>query len=193
MLNSTQLANPPAGPTSVQRSSSDDLIQNVDQVIILMAQVDGANSVKTSVCNQDESSSTSHREYSVHYRARLLNLPARTYLPESVVTFIARQQWEGYVREINNDDFVADLVDLTGGDTCIGEEAVIPMAEISDEDVSKMRLGSIFRWVIGYERTPAGTKRRVSHIVFRDLPTITKEDWKDGKTWAHEAVQAMKL
>ena len=39
----------------------------------------------------------------------------------------------------------------------------------------KMQVGSIFRWVIGYERS-AGPVRRVSQIVFRDLPAISQGD-----------------
>ena len=66
--------------------------------------------------------------------------------------------------------FVARLVDVTIGASHEEEEAVIPRAELSESDDAKMRVGSIFRWVIGYERTRGGTKRRVSQMVFRDLP-----------------------
>ena len=73
------------------------------------------------------------------------------------------------------------------------EEADIPLDEISDEDSAKMRPGSIFRWVIGYERSVAGTKRRVSQIVFRDLPAITKTDLRDGEKWACETIRSLEL
>ena len=55
-----------------------------------------------------------------------------------------------------------------------------------------MRPGSVFRWVIGYERSPAGTKKRVSHIVFRDLPVITS-DLRDGELWAGDTIRSLKL
>ena len=65
-------------------------------------------------------------------------------------------------------------------------EAIILMAEISERDASRMVLGSIFRWVIGNEDSPKGTRKQVSRIVFRDLPKITEEDLRQGKEWARK-------
>ena len=110
-----------------------------------------------------------------------------------MATFHALQEWEGYVLEIGETDFVARLVDLTAGSEQEEEEAVIPLVELSDEDSANMRPGSIFRWVIGYERTVAGTKKRVSQIVFRDLPAITRIDLRDGETWALETIRSLGL
>lgn len=92
----------------------------------------------------------------------------------------ALQEREGYVVEIGEADFVARLIDLTAGADHEEEEAVIPIAELSDDAAGKMREGSVFRWVIGYERSPAGTKKRVFQIVFRDLPTMTEADLRAG-------------
>ncbi len=111
----------------------------------------------------------------------------------AATTFHALQEWEGYVLEISDTDFVARLVDLTTGSLHEEEEADIPLTEISDKDSAKMRPGSVFRWVIGYERSPAGTKKRVSHIVFRDLPVITKSDLRDGELWAGDTIRSLKL
>ena len=90
-------------------------------------------------------------------------------------------------------DFTARLVDLTDDSAHGEEEAIIPLDEISDYDATKMREGSIFRWVIGYERSVAGSKKRVSHIVFRDLPAITKSDLRDGEAWARETIRSLNL
>ena len=92
----------------------------------------------------------------------------------------ALQEREGYVVEVGEADFVARLIDLTAGADHEEEEAVIPIAELSDDAAGKMREGSVFRWVIGYERSPAGTKKRVFQIVFRDLPTMTEADLRAG-------------
>ena len=121
--------------------------------------------------------------------ARIVNLPT---LPRRapVATLHALQEWEGYVVEIGETDFVAHLTDLTAGADREEEEAVIPIAELSDDDAGKMREGSVFRWVIGYERSPAGTKKRVSQIVFRDLPAMTKADRRAGEAWARETIQS---
>ncbi len=98
------------------------------------------------------------------------------------------QEWEGYVTEINDTEFTANLTDLTAKAT-YAEEATIPLDEISEDDAAKMRVGSIFRWVIGYERR-SGTKKRVSYIVFRDLPAITKADLQKGEEWARKIMAA---
>ena len=92
--------------------------------------------------------------------------------------------------EILTDELVVRLVDLTAGSTHEEEEATIPLAEIAEGDAAAMRVGSIFRWVIGYERSPAGTKKRVSQIVFRDLPRMTEQDFQEGKKWARETMRA---
>lgn len=105
-------------------------------------------------------------------------------------TLHALQEWEGYVVEVGETDFVARLIDLTAGSENEDEEAIIPLAEISDDDVARMREGSIFRWVIGYERSVTGTKKRVSQIVFRDLPAITAADLRDAEAWAEDTARA---
>ena len=99
------------------------------------------------------------------------------------------QEWEGYVTEIGEDDFTVRLLDLTAGSSYEEEEAVIPLSEISEDDLKRMRLGSIFRWVIGYERSASGNKQRVSRIVFRELPVVTKQDIAEGEKWARKVAQ----
>ena len=120
----------------------------------------------------------------------ILNFPKPRRHP--AVTFHALQEWEGCVTEINDTNFTANLIDLTAGASFEKEEADIPIDELSEEDASKMLVGSIFRWVIGYERSVSGTKKRVSHIVFRDLPAITKSDLRAGEEWARKIMEAFK-
>ena len=103
------------------------------------------------------------------------------------------QEWEGYVLEVVGDEFVARLVDITAGSSHEDEEAVIPLAEISDGDAAALRVGGIFRWVIGYECPPSGTKKWVSQIVFRDRSRITERDYQEGREWARKTIQAFKL
>ena len=121
----------------------------------------------------------------------IISLPA---IPKRAVpgpSLSPLQEWEGHVLEIRPTDFLAHLVDFTAGASPAGEEAVIPRAELSDEDNARMRKGSIFRWVIGYERSPAGTKKRVSHIVFRDLPVVTRSDLADSEAWAQNMARSL--
>lgn len=103
----------------------------------------------------------------------------------------AIQEWEGHVVVVGEADFVARLVDVTAGDSHEGEEAVIPRAELSEGDDAKMKPGSVFRWVIGYQCSPEGTKERVSRIVFRDLPAVTPNDVREGEDWAQEIARTL--
>ena len=112
------------------------------------------------------------------------SLPPSKVPAPPMATFRALQEWEGHVASIEDDAFVARLVDLTAGTLHESEEATIPLDEISDRDAANMEVGSIFRWVIGYERSPEGTRKRVSQIVFRDLPRMTKGDLRAGRLWA---------
>ena len=115
------------------------------------------------------------------------------YSPGSRSTLHALQEWEGYVLEIRGDEFVARLVDLTAGSSHEEEEATIPVVELSATDAAALREGGIFRWVIGYQFDPSGTKKRVSQIVFRDLRRLTARDVREGHVWARETLQALKL
>ena len=113
------------------------------------------------------------------------------------VTMHPLQEWEGYVLRRGKDDFAARLTDLTAESLAsepwegIEEEATIPLSEISDDDLERLYPGSVFRWVIGYERAASGTKRRISQIVFRNLPSLTEEDRTEGVEWANRVVQTL--
>lgn len=113
----------------------------------------------------------------------VLDLPPRPPRVPSA-TFHALQEWEGHVLAVGKEEFEARLIDLTAGAAYEGEEATIPSQDVSDHDAKKLRVGAIFRWVIGYERTVGGNKRRVSQIVFRDLPAVTESDLRTGQEWA---------
>ena len=106
-------------------------------------------------------------------------------------TFHPIQEWEGYVVQIKEEEFVANLIDLTAGHSHESEEATIPLAEVSERDASHMTIGSIFLWVIGYERSPGGTRKWVSQIVFRDLPRMTESDFLEGQAWAKRIAAAL--
>ena len=114
------------------------------------------------------------------------------------VTLHPLQEWEGYILDKGETELVARLRDLTAesfgseANQLAEEEAVIPLSEVADGDFSRIQPGSVFRWVIGYERAASGTKRRISQIVFRDLPAITEEDKSEGVAWARKVIQSLK-
>ena len=103
------------------------------------------------------------------------------------------QEWEGYVVEIGATEFVARLIDLTAGSSQVEEEAVIPLERISDDDAARMRVGSILRWEIGYERFSKRTEKYVSRIALRNLPVMTAADFQRGEKWACQVRQAFGL
>jgi hypothetical protein len=105
---------------------------------------------------------------------RLVCVP--TFKPMPRPTLVAMQEWEGTVVEINEDQFAARLIDVTNRRKYPDEEATFPITELSESDTYLLRAGAIFRWVIGIQRLPGGTKQRISQLVFRRLPMWTKAD-----------------
>jgi hypothetical protein len=104
-------------------------------------------------------------------------------------TFSALQEWEGVVVAITPDHIVTSLVDLTAGKNRATEEAQIPLCEINEQDISKLVVGRVFRWAIGYQRTKTGSKKRTSNIVFRDLPQWTKRDFVEAQADAERLMR----
>lgn len=96
-------------------------------------------------------------------------------------SFFAKQEWKGRVTAIRNDEFDARLRDLTGGGRHV---ATIELEEIGAEDRERMFVGSVFHWVMGYERSPGGARSFVSRIVFLNSPRPTKRDLEHGQRWA---------
>ena len=152
----------------------------------------GSHDVTTSwTHNPDDDRTTvppySNRQRPNNIRAAMLARAARRAPTASLV---ALQEWEGYVVHMGERNFTALLTDLTAGASSGDEEATIPLAEIAEDDAGRIRLGSVFRLVIGYERSPSGTKKRVSEIVFRDLRAVMQADRREGKKWARKVLRS---
>ncbi len=119
-----------------------------------------------------------------------ISFPPRFIQARRMATLHPLQEWEGHVVEIRDDDIVAMLTDITAGHEHESTEAIIPLSELSDRHRGRMVIGSIFRWVIGMERSSEGTVTRVSRIVFRDLPRMTQDDYRKGREWARSVMAA---
>ncbi len=100
--------------------------------------------------------------------------------PDRSPSLFPKQEWAGRVTAIANGTFDARLRDLTGGGR---EVATIDLEEVSPEDRARIRVGSLFHWVMGYE-TINGTRSNVSRIVFLNSPRMTERDLKSGQEWA---------
>lgn len=87
--------------------------------------------------------------------------------------FNALQKWEGFVTEIEDEVFRSRLVPIIGqGDE---QEAEIYISEVTEEDRSMIKVGSVFYWSIGYLERPSG-RLRASIIRFRRLPKWTAKE-----------------
>lgn len=101
-------------------------------------------------------------------------------------SFIAEQEWEGYVTRIDSDFFYAQLLDLTNQG--IEEEAQFELSEVSPNHDELLKEGALFRWSIGYERLRGGTRRRSSSIIFRRLPAWSKRELEESKQEAEQLI-----
>jgi hypothetical protein len=106
--------------------------------------------------------------------------------PPPTISLQPLQEWEGYVTEIGPETFTGRLVDVTARRKTEEEMADFPICDLSDDDRELLAPGAIFRWVIGYQRSKGGTKRRVSQITFRRLPGWTRKDLARAKDIAAE-------
>jgi hypothetical protein len=102
------------------------------------------------------------------------------------ITFSPIKEWEGYVVDVVRDHMIANLVDLTAHENRPSSTVEIPLEELEPADIERLRPGMIFRWAIGYLRTPSGTRKRSSNIVFRNLPRWTKQELAEAKKEAAE-------
>ena len=170
-------------------------VQNLPQQVLSLALEQEEVSPTARIRDQDMERGTlpvsASSEQEDNALSRIVTLPQPRVRRSQPVTLHALQEWEGYVVEIGEDEFVANLVDLTAGMSHVTDEATIPMEEISEHDAEKMSEGDIFRWVIGYERSASGTKRSVSQIVFRDLPRMTAADFEEGRKWAEKIARSL--
>jgi hypothetical protein len=91
-------------------------------------------------------------------------------------SFYAIQEWEGYVSGIDGKYLYAELVDLVTQEKRPTTHAKIPLPEIPETEMRWAVLGAIFRWSIGYRRSMAGQKDRVSRIRFRLLKSRPKSE-----------------
>jgi len=96
-------------------------------------------------------------------------------ISNKVKKFYSLQEWEGYVVEIHDGYFSADIADTASGTNSITGNVEIDLQELSMEDRKMLAVGAVFRWSIGYDDTN-GPRRRVSQVVFRNLPIWTKSE-----------------
>lgn len=115
---------------------------------------------------------------------RVLVLPITSWSPS--YKFEILQEWEGSVLEVSEETILVRLIDKTNPST---EEVLseLNFDELSDDDRSRVREGSVFSWYIGY-LTERGTRFRVSQVRFRRLPAMTAGDIQRAQAEAREVL-----
>jgi len=81
--------------------------------------------------------------------------------------FAAVQEWEGVVTSVGEDGFEADLWDMSSPSDEPSERAEIAYADIDPQDIGRVKVGAIFRWLIGHSRTRSGETSRKWVVYFR--------------------------
>jgi hypothetical protein len=112
----------------------------------------------------------------LHKEPYVLKIP-RSAPPQS--RFISLQKWEGFVLRVQNDSFIARLLDENPDGP--EEEAEIPLDEVSRGDLPLVKPGAVFYWNIGYSDSIDGPRERVSRIHFRRLPAWRAEELETAK------------
>lgn len=90
-------------------------------------------------------------------------------------SFQLLHQWEGQVKEVKEDSFVAFISDKTNPEN-EDEEVDLDLREIDSNDLNLVRPGSLFYWAVGYEDGRGVPRQRVSRIRFKRLPGLTTRD-----------------
>jgi len=113
--------------------------------------------------------------------------------PGDIASFTALQEWDGYVLEVTEDAFTARLIDITNKTEPHPEEEVeIALGELDEDSQSRLSVGTLLRWSIGYQKARSGQKTRVSKIIIRRLPVWREEEIQAAKKKASEYSQKLK-
>lgn len=100
-------------------------------------------------------------------------------------SFQLLQQWEGIVKEVTDNSFVAVISDKTTPSNS-DEEVELDLREVPPGDLRLLRSGSLFYWSVGYEDGLGVPRQRVSRIRFQRLPGLTSRDIARAKETAEE-------
>lgn len=105
-------------------------------------------------------------------------------------SFMLLHKWEGRVLQVSADDFTAIVSDKTNPSND-DEEIVFDIEDVLDEDRELVAPGAVFYWSIGYDDF-SGSRRRVSQIVFRRLPGMSRREIEDAEKKALEFASIFK-
>lgn len=88
---------------------------------------------------------------------QIVTFPPKTSPEARKDTFLALQEWEGHVVGIEQNAFIAHLIDLTAEKLHESEEATVPIEELSERDAANLKVGDRLSWM---ERVRSARRRR---------------------------------
>ncbi|MCR9025494.1 hypothetical protein NW939_12820 [Aeromonas caviae] len=117
----------------------------------------------------------------------------KAYDPDPTIssTFIADTEWDGVVIEVkSNNKVYARVWDALQGQDAGEEFFELSLDKIITVGHDLCKEGAIFRWSFGYLRTAKGTKQKHSKMVFRRIPSWSRDEVvRIEKLAAHRASQ----
>jgi hypothetical protein len=105
-------------------------------------------------------------------------------------------EWEGYVVEVSDqeDFFAASLTGIRGqGVKGEEEDALIPISDVSESDMSLLSPGNFFRLCVKHEIDKYGQPRRYSQLVFRRLPAYREEDLLEAMDRGRKLARSLRV
>lgn len=106
-------------------------------------------------------------------------------------TLAPSQEWEGYVDSINDRTFFVKLCNVKDGSGLPVEEGEFELRELSEAERSRLEVGSIIRWVVGFERKPNDQRQKVSRLHLRRLPVFRASDIVNALAEAEELLSGL--
>lgn len=110
--------------------------------------------------------------------------------PRTMAQVVSLQTWEGFVTQVEGEEFCARLSDLTDQSDNDEEVVTLSLSEVDQDDRELVRPGGVFRWIIGYHQRPFERRESFSSIVFRRLPAWTAEDLRAAQVQSEKLADA---
>ncbi len=103
-------------------------------------------------------------------------------------------EWHGQVTSIEGGAFRADLSGTHGrGVIGMQEEALIPLEDVSVDDLDLLVEGAFFRLCISYETDVRRVRRRCTTVVFRRMPAYRRDELEEARRAGLEIARALRL
>jgi len=127
----------------------------------------------------DANSSLVALEYDIDINELIARLAPRK--PEYAVggkvhSFSPMAEWEGYVNSIADGKFFVSLVNLKDPSGSTEEEAEFSLNDLTAFEQEEIEVGSVVRWVVGFEKLANDMRQRVSRVHIRRLPSYSESE-----------------